>query len=168
MDSKHSSQLPWGSFASQRAIYLVSSSFDSAHHSAFMLKLFSVVFWQIKTDNLDHIWPIKMLRIIVVITITTLFPTFLELCLKPLNVCGPHKFLYIVFALTPRLQSCSVNSGPIQLLAQRGDPPPPPACASATNSFYFSLFRSCFDAIAAPTLGHKFLFPSYPFVCHPC
>ena len=46
----------------------------------------AVVFWQIKTDNLDHIWPIKMLRIIVIITITTLFPTFLELCLDPLDV----------------------------------------------------------------------------------
>lgn len=46
----------------------------------------TVVFWQIKTDNLDHIWPIRMLRGIIIITITTLFPTFLDLCLRPLNV----------------------------------------------------------------------------------
>jgi hypothetical protein len=30
-----------------------------------------------------------MLRVIVIITITTLFPTFLELCIKPLSVSFP-------------------------------------------------------------------------------
>ena len=60
----------------------------------------AVVFWQIKTDNLDHIWPIKMLRIIVIITITTLFPTFLELCLDPLDVST-----YTALSLRPFLHS---------------------------------------------------------------
>ena len=85
----------------------------------------AVVFWQIKTDNLDHIWPIKMLRIIVIITITTLFPTFLELCLDPLDVStytalSLLPFFCIFFIHRASLPIFSATSGLMPRPVQQG------------------------------------------------
>jgi hypothetical protein len=138
---------------------------------SFSVKLFSVVFWQIKTDNLDHIWPIKMLRIIVVITITTLFPTFLELCLKPLNVCGPHKSTIILcFCVDAAILQCAFWSDSTPCAARyRKHIIQFKTSPSPSTTMSFSLRSCCFflpfvsdlvlTRIAAPTLGHRFLFP---------
>jgi hypothetical protein len=89
----------------------MSFSFDFLH--------VAVVFWQIKTDNLDHIWPIRMLRVIIIITITTLFPTFLELCLKPLGVSClalPGLRFPSAYALGAQFDTCSTDPHAVRIL----------------------------------------------------
>jgi hypothetical protein len=106
------------------ALNLTCKHVAQLHHCSWMSFIFdflhvAVVFWQIKTDNLDHIWPIRMLRVIIIITITTLFPTFLDLCLKPLRVsCLASSSLRFTsaYALGAQFDTCSADPHAVHIL----------------------------------------------------